>query len=128
MSHCMLHVVRATHVQLEDGSVVLLHPQRRAQRMALARQLLTPGKPGTTRGASKKVLHWEGLWCVEDCMGLTAWGRQAKVPLVLPNKEVLARVVAAVWSRPVRLAQLMRTSLERACHSRSENYLILSPS
>lgn len=46
---------RATHVQLEDGSLVLLNPQRPAQRMALARQLLTPGKHGSTRGVPKKV-------------------------------------------------------------------------
>ena len=46
---------RATHVQMEDGSVVLLHPQRPAQRVALARQLLTPGKPGAAKGAGKKV-------------------------------------------------------------------------
>jgi DNA-directed RNA polymerase I subunit RPA1 len=45
----------ATHVQMEDGAVVMLQPHRPAQRLALARQLLTPSKPGSARGACKKV-------------------------------------------------------------------------
>lgn len=47
---------RATHVQMEDGSVILLHSQRPTQRLAISRQLLTPGKTGCTRGTSKKVM------------------------------------------------------------------------
>ena len=54
---------RATHVQMEDGSVVLLHAQRPAQRLALARRLLTPGKPGSTLGACKKASH-----CIYTCI------------------------------------------------------------
>ena len=46
---------RATHVQNEDGSVVLLSAINPQQRNAIAKRLLTPSKEGSLGGASKKV-------------------------------------------------------------------------
>lgn len=46
---------RATHVQNEDGSVVLLSAINSQQRNAIAKRLLTPSKEGSLGGASKKV-------------------------------------------------------------------------
>ena len=45
----------ATHIQMEDGFLVLLHANRPAQRLALAKRLLTPAKHGSSRGAAKRV-------------------------------------------------------------------------
>ena len=46
---------RATHVQNEDGSVVLLSATNPRQRNAIAKRLLTPSKEGSLGGATKKV-------------------------------------------------------------------------
>ena len=47
-------------MQNEDGSVVLLSANNSRQRMALAKQLLTPSKDGNLGGARKKVhKEWE---------------------------------------------------------------------
>ena len=57
--HCLyvihVHVHRATHVQNEDGSVVLLSASNPRQRNAIAKRLLTPSKEGSLGGAAKKV-------------------------------------------------------------------------
>lgn len=45
----------ATHVQNEDGSVVLLNPRNPRQRSAIAKRLLTPSKDSPRGGAGKKV-------------------------------------------------------------------------
>ena len=45
----------ATHVQNEDGSVVLLSAHNPRQRSAIAKKLLTPSKESSFGGASKKV-------------------------------------------------------------------------
>ncbi len=45
----------ATHVQNEDGSVVLLSASNSQQRIAIAKKLLTPSKGGKMGGATKKV-------------------------------------------------------------------------
>ena len=45
----------ATHVQNEDGSVVLLSAHNPRQRSAIAKKLLTPSKDSSFGGASKKV-------------------------------------------------------------------------
>ena len=50
-----LHLYRATHVQNEDGSVVLLSASNPRQRNAIAKRLLTPSKEGSLGGAAKKV-------------------------------------------------------------------------
>ena len=47
---------RATHVQNEDGSVVLLSATNHRQRNAIAKRLLTPSKEGSLGGATKKVI------------------------------------------------------------------------
>ena len=49
-------VSRATHVQNEDGSLVLLNGSQPHQRKAVAKKLLTPSKSGAHFGSSKKVL------------------------------------------------------------------------
>ena len=49
------HLCRATHVQNEDGSVVLLSASNPCQRNAIAKRLLTPSKEGSLGGAAKKV-------------------------------------------------------------------------
>ena len=53
--NALLFFFRATHVQNEDGSVVLLNPHNPRQRQAIAFKLLAPGKEGDTGGATKKV-------------------------------------------------------------------------
>ena len=45
----------ATHIQNEDGSVVLLSAHNPRQRSAIAKKLLTPSKESSFGGASKKV-------------------------------------------------------------------------
>ena len=52
---CMTLIHRATHVQNEDGSVVLLSASNPRQRNAIAKRLLTPSKEGSLGGATKKV-------------------------------------------------------------------------
>ena len=47
----------ATHVQNEDGSVILLNPSNLRQRMAIAKKLLTPSKDVSQGGATKKVFR-----------------------------------------------------------------------
>ena len=49
------YIHRATHVQNEDGSVVLLSASNPRQRNAIAKRLLTPSKEGSLGGAAKKV-------------------------------------------------------------------------
>lgn len=46
---------RATHVQNEDGSLVLLSARHARQREAVARRLLTPSKNPALQGTCKKV-------------------------------------------------------------------------
>lgn len=48
---------RATHVQNENGFVVLLSPSNERQRVAIAKKLLTPSKEGVLGGATKKVFR-----------------------------------------------------------------------
>ena len=50
-----IYIHRATHVQNEDGSVVLLSASNPRQRDAIAKRLLTPSKEGSLGGAAKKV-------------------------------------------------------------------------
>ena len=53
----VLHLCRATHVQNENGSVVLLSASNPRQRNAIAKRLLTPSKEGSLGGAAKKVCY-----------------------------------------------------------------------
>ena len=50
----------ATHVQNEDGSLVLLSGRNPRQREAVAKRLLTPSKDPTLQGTGKKVMVWWG--------------------------------------------------------------------
>ena len=64
-------ICSATHVQNEDGSVVLLSASNSRQRTAIAKKLLTPSKDGKMGGAMKKVRWWgEPL-----SSGGTPWGK-----------------------------------------------------
>lgn len=75
---------RATHVQNEDGSVVLLSATNPRQRNAIAKRLLTPSKEGPMGGATKKVyvhnvLNVRVWWssCVENrCSNLSIFGQK----------------------------------------------------
>ncbi len=46
---------RATHVQNEDGSLLLLNPRNITQRQGIAKRLLAPDKISPSGGVAKKV-------------------------------------------------------------------------
>lgn len=70
----------ATHVQNEDGSVVLLSAHNLRQRSAIAKKLLTPSKESSFGGASKKV--WLAF---QDRKGEMEGGRRKKKFLKTPK-------------------------------------------
>ena len=72
LTPCFVFTFRATHVQNEDGSVVLLNPHNPRQRQAIAFKLLAPGKEGDTAGATKKVCYHDSLLSVVD-PGFHVW-------------------------------------------------------
>lgn len=45
----------ATHVQSEDGSLILLNNRNFMQRLGLARRLLAPDKSESLKGSTKRV-------------------------------------------------------------------------
>ena len=69
-----MHSYRATHVQNEDGSLIMLNASNPRQRKAVAKKLLTPSKSGTHFGSTKKVLH-DAVMCQRfvsfDVIGLS---------------------------------------------------------
>lgn len=55
LRYCNCFLFRATHVQSEDGSLILLNSRNFTQRLGLARRLLAPDKLESSKGSTKKV-------------------------------------------------------------------------
>lgn len=62
VSFLCIHSLRATHVENEDGSTVILSKDNMTQRRAIARRLLTPSSAaGAWRGTKKACVVGSGL-------------------------------------------------------------------
>ena len=57
LRYCNWSLFRATHVQSEDGSLILLNNRNFIQRLGLARRLLAPDKLESSKGSTKKVTN-----------------------------------------------------------------------
>ena len=54
-----IFISSATHVQNEDGSLILLNAKNLYHRQGIAKRLLAPNKIGSSNGATKKVQYDE---------------------------------------------------------------------
>ena len=79
---CVHTLYRATHVQNEDGSVVLLSATNPRQRNAIAKRLLTPSKEGPMGGATKKV-------CVHNVLNVRVWWSSTDVQTLIFSDKIL---------------------------------------